>query len=150
MSAALRARRLDEDARITLIEQGDRLGYANSGQPSLVGGVIETNTFLVHQSAAGMNERFNIDVREHTERISITKEQHSIQLKWSETNETYLLSYNKLILAQGACLKFPPVPGIEMENVFPFQTMLDLHKIRDYVSTYHCLSAAIIGDRYVA
>jgi NADPH-dependent 2,4-dienoyl-CoA reductase/sulfur reductase-like enzyme len=55
MSAALRARRLDEDARITLIEQGDRLGYANSGQPSLVGGVIETNTFLVHQSAAGMN-----------------------------------------------------------------------------------------------
>lgn len=37
-----------------------------------------------------------------------------------------------------------------MENVFPFQTMLDLHKIRDYVSTHHCLSAAIIGDGHLA
>jgi NADPH-dependent 2,4-dienoyl-CoA reductase/sulfur reductase-like enzyme/rhodanese-related sulfurtransferase len=150
MSAALRARRLDENACITLIEQGDYLGYANSGLPSSVGGVIKTDTLLIHQSAAGIKERFNIDVREHTELVSIAKERHSIQLRGSNTNETYWLSYDKLILAQGAYLEPPQVPGIESENVFPFQTMLDLHKIRDYVSTHCCRSAAIIGGGYVA
>ncbi|KAJ5368975.1 uncharacterized protein N7496_008735 [Penicillium cataractarum] len=150
MSAALRARRLNENACITLIEEGDRLGYANSGLPSSVGGVIETDTFLIHQSAVGMKERFNIDVRENSKLISIAKEEHSIQLKGSKTNETYRLSYDKLILAQGAYLKSPQVPGIENENVFPFRTMLDLHKIRDYVSTHHCRSAAVIGGGYIA
>jgi NADPH-dependent 2,4-dienoyl-CoA reductase/sulfur reductase-like enzyme/rhodanese-related sulfurtransferase len=150
MSAALRARRLDENAHITLIEQGDSLNYANSGIPSSVGGVIETDTFLIHQSAAGLKERFNIDMRENTELVAITKENHSILLRASNTNETYQLSYDKLILAQGAHPMPLPVPGIEGENVFRFQTMLDLHNIRDYVSGHFCKSAVIIGGGYVA
>jgi NADPH-dependent 2,4-dienoyl-CoA reductase/sulfur reductase-like enzyme/rhodanese-related sulfurtransferase len=150
MSAALRARRLDENAHITLIEQGDSLNYANSGIPSSVGGVIETDTFLIHQSAAGLKERFNIDMRESTELVAITKENHSILLRASNTNETYQLSYDKLILAQGAHPMPLPVPGIEGENVFRFQTMLDLHNIRDYVSGHFCKSAVIIGGGYVA
>jgi NADPH-dependent 2,4-dienoyl-CoA reductase/sulfur reductase-like enzyme/rhodanese-related sulfurtransferase len=150
MSAALRARRLDEDAQITLIEQGKYLNYANSGIPSSVGGVIETDTFLIHQSAAGLRERFNIDMRENTELVSISKENHSILLKESNTNETYQLSYDKLILAQGAHPMPLPAPGIEGENVFRFQTMLDLHEIRDYVSSHWCKSAVIIGGGYVA
>ncbi|KAJ5881226.1 uncharacterized protein N7473_012279 [Penicillium subrubescens] len=150
MSAALRARRLDEDAHITLIEQGDSLNYANSGIPSSVGGVIETDTFLIHQSAAGLKERFNIDMRENTELVGISKENHSILLKASNTNETYQLSYDKLILAQGAHPMPLPAPGIEGEHVFRFQTMLDLHKIRDYVSGHFFKSAAIIGGGYVA
>jgi NADPH-dependent 2,4-dienoyl-CoA reductase/sulfur reductase-like enzyme/rhodanese-related sulfurtransferase len=150
MSAALRARRLDENAHITLIEQGDSLNYANSGIPSSVGGVIETDTFLIHQSAAGLKERFNIDMRENTELVAITKEDHSILLRASNTNETYQLSYDKLILAQGAHPMPLPVPGIEGENVFRFQTMLDLHNIRDYVSGHFCKSAVIIGGGYVA
>lgn len=150
MSAALRARRLDEDALITLVEQGNYLNYANSGIPSSVGGVIETDTFLIHQSAAGLKERFNIDMLENTELIAISKKNHSILLKASNTNDTYQLSYDKLILAQGAHPMPLPAPGIEDENVFRFQTMLDLHKIRDYVSSHWCKSAVIIGGGYVA
>lgn len=150
MSAALRARRLDEDASITLIERGNCQSYASSGIPSSVGGVIEADTFLVRQSAAGLKERFNIDVREQTELVKISKLQHSILLRESNTNETNWLSYDKLILAQGAHPTPPQVPGIERANVFLFQTMLDLHKIKHYVSNHPCRSAVILGGGYVA
>jgi NADPH-dependent 2,4-dienoyl-CoA reductase/sulfur reductase-like enzyme len=48
MSAALQERRLDKNAYIILIEQGDCLGYANSGLPSSVGDVIKTDTIFKH------------------------------------------------------------------------------------------------------
>lgn len=150
MSAALRARRLDEDASITIVVRGNCQSYASSGIPSSVGGVFETDTFLVRQSAAGLKERFNIDVREQTELVNISKFQHSILIKDSNTNEANWLSYDKLILAQGAHPTPPRVPGIERANVLSFQTMLDLHKIKHYVSNHPCRSAVVLGGGYVA
>jgi NADPH-dependent 2,4-dienoyl-CoA reductase/sulfur reductase-like enzyme len=41
MSAATRLRRLDESARITIIERSGHVSFANCGLPYHVGGVIE-------------------------------------------------------------------------------------------------------------
>ncbi|KAJ6028029.1 hypothetical protein N7540_003605 [Penicillium herquei] len=150
ISSALRARRLDEKASIILIEKYHYTSYADSGVPSSVGGVIETDTFLIHQSAAGLKDRFNFDVRYCTEFISILKDQHEILVRRSDTNESYVLPYDKLILAQGASLDMPRVQGIEADNVFAFQTMLDLQKIKDYTIKNPCRSAAILGGGYFA
>ena len=150
MSAALRARRLDEKASIIFIEKDDHTCYANSGAPSSVGGVIQTDTFLIHQSPAGLKNRFNLDVRDHTQLVKVSKEQHLILVKNSDTNESYSLPYDKLILAQGAYPLLPHVPGIDNENVFSFQTMLDLERIKNFVHENRCKSAVILGGEYLA
>lgn len=150
MSAALRARRLDENASITLIEKGNYTSYANSGVPSSVGGVIETDTFLIHQSPTGLKDRFNLDVRDHTELVSISREQHSILVRQSDANDYYRLPYDKLVLAQGAHPIQPRIHGIDGANVFLFQTMLDLERIKNYISEKGCRSAAILGGGYLA
>ncbi|CAG8086819.1 unnamed protein product [Penicillium nalgiovense] len=150
MSAALRARRLDEKATITVVEKGNYTSYASSGVPSSVGGVIETDTFLIHQSPAGLKDRFNLDVRDNTELVSISKEQHSILVRRSDTNEYYRLLYDKLVLAQGAHPIQPRIPGIDGENSFVFQTMLDLERIKNYILKKACRSAVILGGGYLA
>lgn len=150
MSAAVRLRRLNENAAITLIEKRHNTSYADSGAPSSLGGVIKSDTFLIHQSPVGLKERFNLDVRDFTELVSISKEEHSILVRQSETNDSYCLSYDKLILAQGSHLNLPHVHGIDGPNVFAFQTMLDLDQIKDYVYENRCQSAAILGGGYLA
>ena len=46
-SAAARARRLDEDAQILLVERGEAPSFANCGLPYYVGGVIEDRNKLL-------------------------------------------------------------------------------------------------------
>lgn len=150
VSAALRARRLNEKASITLIEKGHYTSYANSGVPSFVGGVIENDTFLIHQTAKGLKSRYNIDLRDDTELTSISKQRHSIRVRQVNTTKEYCLSYDKLILAQGSRPIWLRVPGIHRDNVFPFQTMLDLEKIKNHIFENHSQSAAVIGGGYLA
>lgn len=150
VSSALRARRLSEKASIVLIEKGHYISYANSGAPCVVGGVIENDTFLIHQTAAGLKARYNLDVRDNTELVGISKEQHSIEVRQVGTIVSYTLPYDKLILAQGACPTPFCVPGIDRANVFPFQTMLDLEKIKNYIFANCCRSAVVLGGGYLA
>ena len=150
MSAALRARRLDERSSIILIEKGYYTSYTNSGVPSSLGGLIETDTFLIHQSPAGLKDRFNLDVRDRTELVSISREQHSILVRQSDTGDSYCLSYDKLILAEGARPMTPAIQGIDRANVFPFQTMLGLEQIKSYIADNRCRSAVILGGGYLA
>lgn len=112
--------------------------------------MIQTDTFLIHQSPAGLKSRFNLDVRDHTELVKVSKEQHLILVRQSDTDETYSLPYDKLILAQGAYPLLPRVPGIDNANVFSFQTMLDLERIKTFVQEKRCRSAVIHGGEYLA
>jgi NADPH-dependent 2,4-dienoyl-CoA reductase/sulfur reductase-like enzyme len=50
MSAATRARRLDETASITVFERGPYVSYANCGIPYALGGVIKDDAALVLQT----------------------------------------------------------------------------------------------------
>lgn len=149
LSAALRLRRLDEKASITLIEE-HHIRYADSGVPSSVGGVIETDTFLIPQSPEGLKDRFNLDVRECTELVSISKEQHSISVTRSNEHDICNIIYDKLILAQGAYPIRPHVQGIDQANVFTFQTLLDLEQIKNYIEANVCHYVAVLGSGYLA
>lgn len=150
MAAALRARRLNEKASIILIERDNRINYANSGAPSSVGGVMEADTFLIHQSPEGLRDRYNLDVRSGTELVSLLREEHLIKVKPVNGSENYHLKYDKLILAQGAYVRPPRAEGMDGANVFSFQTMLDLQHIRDYISANRCQAATILGGGYLA
>jgi NADPH-dependent 2,4-dienoyl-CoA reductase/sulfur reductase-like enzyme/rhodanese-related sulfurtransferase len=149
LSAALRLRRLDEKASITLIEE-HHIRYADSGVPSSIGGVIETDTFLIHQSCEGLKDRFNLNVLECTELVGISREQHFISVKRSNKYDSYNITYAKLILAQGTHPIRPQVQGIDRANVFAFRTMLDLEQIKNYVKANVCHSVAVLGSGYLA
>ena len=54
-SAATRLRRLDEGAKIVLLEKGKFISYANCGLPYYVGGVIENRDEPVSYTHLGGN-----------------------------------------------------------------------------------------------
>lgn len=92
---------------------------------------MEEGTFLIRQSPEGLYNRYNLDLRSRTELVNISRKQHSILVKPVDGTDSYHLEYDKLILAQGAYYCATATAGIGEGSVFPFQTLLDLHRIRD-------------------
>ena len=62
-SAATRARRVNEDAEIILLEKDEHVSFANCGLPYYLGGEIEDRGKLLVATADFLARRFRLDVR---------------------------------------------------------------------------------------
>jgi NADPH-dependent 2,4-dienoyl-CoA reductase/sulfur reductase-like enzyme/rhodanese-related sulfurtransferase len=149
MSAATRARRLDESSSITVFEKGSYVSYANCGIPYALGGVIKDDAALILQTPKGFKERFNIDVHENTEVLAINRESQMVDVCATGSKIVEQFPYDKLILSQGAEPFRPPIEGIDLPNVFTLQTIPDLQKIKAYLAEHGGGRIAIIGGGFI-
>ncbi|XMB86096.1 CoA-disulfide reductase [Mycoplasmatota bacterium WC44] len=148
-SFAARMRRLNENAEIVLFERGEFISFANCGLPYYIGGVIENRRKLFVTSKRKMQNRFNIDVRNLSEVISIDRDNKEVVVKDLQTNEEYRESYDKLILSPGANPIKPPFKGIEDAPVFTLRNIPDTDKIYNYISDNDVKSAVVIGGGFI-
>ncbi len=72
-SAAVRLRRLDENAEIILFERGEHISFANCGLPYYIGEVIKDKQKLLVETLENLNGNFNIDVRINSEVMKINR-----------------------------------------------------------------------------
>lgn len=113
MSAATRLRRLDEHARIVVVERSGHVSFANCGLPYHVGGVIEERSALLLQTPASLEARFSLDVRVHTEAEAIDTDRQVVRIRDLESDSSEEIRYDALVLSPGARPVRPPIPGIE-------------------------------------
>lgn len=146
MSAATRLRRLDESAEIIVIEKSGYVSYANCGLPYYIGGVIKDESSLLLQSPESLKQRFNIDVRINSQGVKIDRENKTLLVENLTTKESYLLSYDKLILSPGAAPIRPQIPGIE--RALSLRSVEDTQKIFSQVATKPA-SAVVIGGGFI-
>ena len=143
-SAAARIRRLDERAEIIILEKTNEISIANCGLPYYTSGVISDRDQMLVSSPQKFKSWFNIDVRLNSEVVSIDKEAKSVILKSGEK-----LSYDKLVLAQGASPIVPDFAGMPEEKVFTVRTLFDADRIKDYIKNNNVKKAAVIGGGFI-
>ena len=80
-TAAARIRRNTEKAEIILFEKGAYISYANCGLPYYIGGVIEERDRLFVQTPEAFGQRFNIDVRTHSEVTAIDVKRKEVTVR---------------------------------------------------------------------
>lgn len=148
-SAAARLRRLDENATIILFERGEYISFANCGLPYFIGGKITDKSDLLLQTPQSFHARFNIDVRVFNEVTAIDKTAKTVTVKNVKTGETYVESYDKLILSTGAEPIKPAINGVHSDKVFTLRNVPDTYKITDYISENHPKSAVVVGGGYI-
>lgn len=146
MSAATRARRLDPDAEIIVLERSSYVSYANCGLPYFVGGVIAKRQDLLLQTPASLHARFRLDVRVRSEVLAIDRNARLITVRDLESGETYELHYDYLVLSPGAQAIVPPLPGIE--RALTLRTVEDVTRIAAAVEAgpQH---AVVIGGGFI-
>lgn len=138
--AAAKARRLDENAEITIIQKAPDLSMASCGYPYYVGGVFDdrnmlicTPTGVVRDPKFYLNAK-GIVAKTDTEAVKIDKKTKTLTVKNLKNGVEETLPYDKLIIAAGSVPKKLPVPGADFDGISTLQSMQDadyLRKIRD-------------------
>jgi NADPH-dependent 2,4-dienoyl-CoA reductase/sulfur reductase-like enzyme/rhodanese-related sulfurtransferase len=145
MSAATRLRRLDESARITIIERSGHVSFANCGLPYHVGGVIERRDALLLQTPESLGARFRLDVRVGHEARRIDRERREVVVRDLATGLESLIPYDALVLSPGASPVRPPIPGIEralaLRNVEDTDAMVE--------AVGHATTAVVVGGGFI-
>ena len=147
MSAATRLRRLREDAEIIVFEQGPHVSYANCGLPYHVGEIIPLEQDLLLQTPKSLHDRFRLDVRVQNRVEKINRADKTVEVKNLATGETYLESYDSLVLSTGAKPRMVPIPGLERAHVL--RDVQDAVAIKALVDQKKISSAAIIGAGFI-
>ena len=148
-SAAARARRLSEDAIIIMFERGEHISFANCGLPYHIGGTIGDRKQLLVQTPESFYKRFRIDVRTHTEVVSINREKKEVSARNLTSGEEYVESYDCMILSPGAEPVRPPIPGLNSGFVFTLRSMEDMDAINNHIDINIPSDAVVVGGGYI-
>ncbi len=143
-SCAARLRRLNEDAEIMIIEKTNEISIANCGLPYYVSGVIGNRDNILVSSPEKFKNWFNIDVKLNSEIVRINRGEKSIELAGGEK-----LSYDKLVLAQGASPIVPNFEGMDAKKVFAVRTLSDADKIKEYIKNNGVKKASVVGGGFI-
>jgi len=149
--AAAKARRIDENAEVIILQKDPDLSMASCGYPYYVGGYFDdrnqllcTPTGIVRDPQFYLNAK-NIKAGTSTEVISIDRQAHDITFKSLLTGVTGNIGYDKLIIATGATPKMPPIPGADLKGITTLQSMQDADFLRKIRDDHSITKAVIIG-----
>ncbi len=148
-SCAARARRLNEEAEIVLLERGPYVSFANCGLPYHIGGVIEQRDRLLVQTPERLKEIFHLDVRVRHEVLRIDRENRQVVVRDRETGREYTESYDALALSPGAEPVRPPIPGVNCGSVRTLRNMEDMDGILSILGESSTRSAVVVGGGYI-
>ncbi|MFZ2780969.1 MAG: FAD-dependent oxidoreductase [Rectinemataceae bacterium] len=146
-TAAARARRLDGDIDITIVEKGDYVSFANCGLPYRISGDIAKRSSLLLQTPEGFLSRYNVKVLLKTEALAVNRGAKKLSVRGPEGE--YELPYDTLILAQGGTPFIPPVTGVDSPNVFSLMTLPDMDALQSRIVDSGAKSAAVIGGGFI-
>ncbi|WP_062304608.1 FAD-dependent oxidoreductase [Demequina subtropica] len=145
MSAAARARRLNEQAEIIVFEKGRYVSFANCGLPYHVGGEIEQDSYLLLHSPASLKAELDLDVRIEHEVISIDREAQTVLVATPAGTETF--EYDALVLSPGADAIVPPIPGVDLPEVTHLRTVDEARELAARTAT--AKRAVVMGAGFI-
>jgi NADPH-dependent 2,4-dienoyl-CoA reductase/sulfur reductase-like enzyme/rhodanese-related sulfurtransferase len=149
--AAAKARRIDGNAEVIILQKDPDLSMASCGYPYYVGGCFDDrNMLLSTPTGVTRNPMFylnakDIDARVNTEVMSIDREGRTVSYRNVATGETGNMTYDKLILATGSVPYMPPIPGVGLEGITTLQSMKDADFLRKVGDEGKIKKAVVVG-----
>lgn len=148
-AAAARARRLDERAKIVLLERGPDVSLASCGLPYYAGGVIADRAKLFLFTPERLGRRFGLDVRTGSAVRSLDTAARTVEVEEISTGRRYREPYDYCILATGAAPSVPALPGIDHPAVCAVRTSADIDRIKGRLDGGRVERAVVVGGGFI-
>ena len=137
---ASRIIRNNPDAEVTIIEKGKFLSYAGCGLPYYVSGEVKKQEELMSTPVGTVRDSVffqnvkNVKVLNHTTATKIDREKKIVCVTGPEGDKC--MPYDKVVIATGATPVKPPMPGINLKNIFTLHGIEDAEGIKNLLSEH--------------
>ena len=148
MSFATRYRRLNQQDEIIVLDKGPYVSFANCGLPYYISGEIEDRGDLLVAKKEMLQARFQLDVRENHEVISINSDEKYVVALHNGVE--HKVAYDTLVLSPGANPFLLNIEGMNGRNgIFTVRNIPDVDGITEYIETNNPKSAVVIGAGFI-
>lgn len=146
-SAASRAKKLNPEAEVFLIERTEMITHGPCGIPYFIEGLVKTKDDLITYTPEEFEKERGIKVVTFTEATEINPEEKTLLLKNNKNGKEEKVSWDKLIIATGAIPQVPRIPGNDLKNVITIRHPAESDKIREIIQK--AKKVAIVGGGYI-
>jgi len=143
--AAARARRLDPEAEITIVEQGEYVSYGACGLPYFLSGVVKDPRALLARSPEDFQKRQKIKVLTRHRVQAIDPGRKEAEVLSLAEGRSFSLPFDSLIIATGAAAVVPSIPGTDLEGVFALRTFAQGLAIKEFIGKVNPARAVVAG-----
>lgn len=148
MSAAMEIVRRDKQAEVTTLDKGHIYSYGQCGLPYVISGRIPSTDNVIARSVETFRTKYGIDARTGHNVTNINSEAKIVSGVVLETDESFHIPYDRLLIATGANPIFPDFEGYELAGIHTLKTIPDtkaiLNDLNDSVK-----QVTIIGGGYI-
>ena len=138
-TAASKARRIDSNADIKIIQEEPYVAYGSCGIPYVIEGKINNFNKLIARSIEEFKTKYNIEIFVNTKAVKIEPCKKYVLARNLKNKRTKIFHYDSLIIATGARSVIPKVKGLSIDNhkkitgIFFLRNFEDGIKIYDYL-----------------
>lgn len=148
-SAASKAKRINKDADVILIERTKYISYGICEIPYYLTGEYKDDNNLVVYSPAKLQKEKNVTVWTETEVESIDRRNKTIRVKDHKNGIRRKEEYDKLIITTGSNPRQLPFMNHTMKNVFTIKELSRAYELHNYIKQHKPKNAVIIGGGYI-
>ncbi|WP_100400402.1 FAD-dependent oxidoreductase [Bacillus sp. FJAT-44742] len=147
MSAAMQIVRNRENPDVTVLEMGNIYSYAQCGLPYVIGGSVKGTDQLIARDVTTFREKYGIDARVFHQVTHVNAEKKIVSGTNLESNETFEIPYDRLLVATGARPFLPPWKNHDLPGIHTLKTIPDLESIKSNLDRVKHVT--IIGGGYI-
>lgn len=144
-SAASKARRIEWDADVKIIQEESVVSYGACGIPYVIEGIISNFEELVERPPNLFKSKYDIDVIVNTRAYKIDRFRKQVNTTDLQSGKETIFDYDSLVIATGARAVIPNIKGVNQKGVFFIRNYNDGVKINDSTIAKHAHSCVIAG-----
>lgn len=152
---AARLKRLDPSADVTLIDRDSIVSYGACGLPYFVEGLFhEVDELIKTPVGVPRTPHFfekakGFKVLTRTEALAIDRSGKKVSVRNLDSGETTDMPYDKLVLATGGSPFRPPIPGVDLKNVWFMTHPNDADSLTREMEAQGLKKAVMVGAGFI-
>ena len=153
--AACRAKRLNPEAEVVLVDQSDRISYGGCGIPYFVSGEVgkvselQATPYGTIRDADFFSTHKGVQALTGTRATAIDRGAKTVTVLKLATGQVSTLPYDKLVLAMGSSPFLPPIPGIGLAGISPATNLDEAETIHKAVESGSVGHAVVVGGGFI-